>query len=394
MKEFKDALAKARMDLLRKPKAVFMSTVALMMKQFVDESIPTAATDGTATYYNPNFFLSLKREERCTLLAHEAMHPALLHLDSAYAQLDQSRLNRAGDYVINLFLAKAGFAHIPGWLYDTKYDGLTTMQVYRLLEGEDEQAAQDGLPVPSIGDWSDIRQAEDDPQGKEGGQSKQEKIEAIRQVVASAAQAVQMAAADGRDPGSIPAEVQEFLDKLFKPKLPMETHLRRFFNEMDKSDYSWMKPNRRFMPQIMPGLQGKKLGHIAFVFDLSMSVSKDDLTRYVTELVNIMRRMKPDLMTVVLFDTEIKSVHRVRNVRDIMAIPLRGRGGTDIECVIDWVEKNKPHAVCVFSDGEYRHPSRNPKKSKFLWMIHGHSREMFHCNFGTTIRFESGESPI
>lgn len=392
--EFKDALAKARMDLLRKPKAVFVSTVALMMKQYLDTDVPTAATDGLAIYYNHDFFLSLKREERCTLLAHEAMHPALLHLDPAYEALDHDRLNRAGDYVINLMLTKAGFAPIPKWLYDTKYDGMTTMQVYRLLEEEDEAAAKNGSPVPGIGDWSDIRHVPEDKEETSGGPSKMEKVEAIRQLVASAAQAVQQARADGRDPGDIPADVQEFLDNLFKPKLPMEVHLRRFFNEMDKSDYSWQKPNKRFQPMIMPGLYGKKLGHLAFFFDLSMSVSKADLTRYVTELVNIMRKLKPDMMTVVQFDTEIKSVHKIKSIRDIMNMELRGRGGTCIEPVIDWVEKHKPTAACVFSDGEYVHPSRNPKKTKFLWMIHGYSRDMFHCDFGTTIRFESGEEVI
>lgn len=384
--EFKDALAKARMDMLRKPKAVFISTVALMMRQVVDNTIRTAATDGLAIYYSENFFLGLTRPQRITLLGHEAMHPALLHLDPAYSHLDQDRLNRAGDYVINQFLLDAGFEALPNWLHDPKYKGLTTMQVYKLLETEDQEKTENGEGKPSAGDWADLRPAEP---GKDG-QSPQEQAEAVRQMVASAAQAVQMAAADGRDPGAIPADVLLFLENLLKPKLPMGVHLRRWFTELDKSDYSWKKPNRRYAPMIMPGLSGQnKLTHLAFVFDMSCSVTDKDIQRYVSELVGVMRRYKPDKITVVQFDTSIKSTHLIKTVRDMANVQLRGRGGTDIECVLEWVQKNKPTGVVVFSDGEYFHPSFNPKCSRFLWMIHGPRRELFHCDFGTTIRFDT-----
>ena len=207
----------------------------------------------------------------------------------------------------------------------------------------------------------------------------------IRGKITSAAVAAKMK--DGDKPGSIPADVQVFLDGLLKPKLPMAAHLRKFFNAIDKSNYSWQKLNRRFYPQLMPGLKGKKLGHIAFAFDMSSSVSDSDIKRYVTELMAVVRNLKPEKITLVQFTCELKSVHKIKSVQDLANIELRGRGGTCIEPLMEWAKINKPTALCVFTDGEYPHPSFNPG-CPIMWMIHGYSKDNFHCDFGTTIRFD------
>ena len=383
--EFWKAITKARLDLMQMPKATFLTTLALMMKQKLDNvNCQTAATDGLCIFYSADFFLSLPRKQRPTLIAHEAMHAALDHLVLAKAHKvtpeQHKRFNRAADFVINDFLVQAGFEPIPNWCHDVKYRGMTTMAVYRLLQEEETEGGGSGPGEP----MDDLM----DPGASEPGMSDSEVQQQIKSNVTAAAVATKMKG--GEAAGNIPADVQVFLDSLLKPKLPMAAHLRRFFNAIDKSNYSWKKPNRRFYPQLMPGLQGKKLGHIAFAFDMSSSVSDKDIQRYVSELYAVVRNLKPDRISLVQFTCELKSVHRIKTVRELAAMELRGRGGTDIEPLMQWAKENKPTALCVFTDGEYSHPSFNPG-CPIMWMIHGYSKDMFECDFGTVIRFDVDE---
>lgn len=377
---FWKAITKARLDLMQMPSATFLTTLALMMKQKIDNTPRnlTAATDGICIFYNTSFFMGLTRKQRPTLIAHEAMHAALEHMLLAEAHAigpDQhDRFNRAADYVINDFLVLAGFEPLENWCHDVKYRGMNTMQVYRLLE-EDPGDSKGGLPM------DDIRK----PGESEPDMSEAQAKAQIKSNIVAAATSARMKGGDAA--GTIPADVQIFLDGLLAPKLPMAAHLRKFFKAVDKSNYSWQKLNRRFYPQLMPGLQGRKLGHMAFAFDLSSSCSDDDIHRYVSELYNVIRMLKPERITLIQFTCVLKSVHKIKTIRDLASVELKGRGGTCIEPVMEWARDNKPTALCVFTDGEYPHPSFNPG-CPIMWMIHGPSKEHFHCDFGTTIRFD------
>lgn len=383
--DFWKAVTKARLDLMQMPAATFVTTLALMMKQRIDDgpSHQTASTDGLAIFYNTGFFLGLSRKQRPTLIAHEAMHAALDHMELAKVHgitpENHKRFNRAADFVINDFLVMAGFEPLSNWCHDVQYRGMNTVQVYRLLQEDPD----DGGGSSSNGQvpMDDLRQ----PGESEPNLTESQVKQAVKANITSAAVAAQMKG--GAAAGSVPADVQVFLDSLLKPKLPMAAHLRKFFNAIDKSNYSWQKLNRRFYPMLMPGLQGKKLGHIAFAFDMSSSVSDKDIQRYVSELVGVIRNLKPEKISLVQFTCEIKSVHRLKTLREMAALELRGRGGTDIEPLMDWARLNKPTALCVFTDGEYSHPEFNPG-CPIMWMIHGYSKDMFHCDFGTTIRFD------
>lgn len=385
--DFWKAVTKARLDLMQMPAATFVTTLALMMKQRVDDSPShqTASTDGLAIFYNTGFFLNLTRKQRPTLIAHEAMHAALDHLELAKAHgittENHQRFNKAADFVINDFLVLAGFEPLDNWCHDVQYRGMNTVQVYRLLQEDPSEEGGSGASTNGQQPMDDLRE----PGESEPGLSESEVKQAVKANITSAAVAAQMKG--GQAAGSIPADVQVFLDSLLQPKLPMAAHLRKFFTAIDKSNYSWQNLNRRFYPMLMPGLRGKKLGHIAFAFDMSSSVSDKDIQRYVSELMGVVRNLKPEKITLVQFTCEIKSVHRLKTIRELAALELRGRGGTDIEPLMEWAKLNKPTALCVFTDGEYSHPEFNPG-CPVMWMIHGYSKDMFHCDFGTTIRFD------
>jgi predicted metal-dependent peptidase len=376
------AMVKARVAFLRKPETMFLSTVCFMLKMRYDETIGTGATNGTDLIIAPTFFLKLTPGQRVTLLGHETFHVILEHCLIMKNFPNKKKFNYAADYVINCFLVEAGFEPIPGWLYDPKYKGMSTADVYGQLP--DDPDALDAM-APGCGPVDEHLPAGGTTADGEAMSEQEVKQEIVNTINTAAA-----VAQAGNQAGSIPSQVQVFLDALKKPKLPLAHHLRKFFTQLAKVDYSWRKPNRRFFPTLIPGLAGFKLTEIAFAYDMSGSVSKQDTTRYQSELVGVMKFLKPDSIRLVQFDTEIKSDDKVPNLTALANVKLIGRGGTDIEPLMEWAKKNKPTALVVFTDGEYYPPSFNPG-CPVLWVIHGRRKEQFRCDFGTIIRFDTHE---
>lgn len=389
--ELELAFQRARIHLLKDPMKVFFSSLVMLLPQEIDThpDCDTACTDGKKIYYSSQYFMGLgDKEFRSSLMAHEAMHVALKHM-MRVGNLDPEVFNEAADHVINLMLKAAGFRIPNGWLCDHRFNDMHTAEVYKILMAE---KGTNKKPDNGSGNEpkGDIRKPKpDDQKGDEEDKAgtAQEEAKVSAEIDSLLQQASQMVAMAGAPPGSIPGEVQVYLDGLLKPKLPMAQHLRRFFQNVAKNDYSWRKINRRFKPMLLPGMASTKLSNIAFAFDMSISVSEADIKRYVSELYAVLRMLKPDKLTLILFDTRVVSVTEIKSVRDLMKLKLQGRGGTSIHPVMDWAKKNKPTALVVFTDGEYAHPNINPG-CPILWMIHGYSKERFNCSFGTTIKFD------
>lgn len=395
-KAFVAAYTQARVYLMQNPNWAFYAALLMLLQdKFDDPEELTAAVDGKFLYINREFFMSLEsKPRRAGLLAHEAMHVALKHmLRMAVIPQDQwEKYCEAADHVINLMLVEDGFEPIhPDWFCDPAYKDMTTEQVFKLLLDKPPAAEPEGGEGkgPPGGIGNDLRTPKSPEDGAGGGTDQQNALAQLSgEIDVMLRQAEQQAISNGMKPGDIPQQVRAYLDTLVKPKLPMNAHLRQFMRAISRDDYSWRKMNRRFAPMILPGLRSdSKLLHIAFAFDMSGSVSKKDYTRYMSELYGVMRGMQPDKLTLIQFDTQIKSVDTIKSVRDMANIELRGRGGTNIEDLMEWAKKHKPTALVVFTDGEYRHPSFNPK-CPVLWLIHGHRKNQFHCDFGKTVLFD------
>ena len=96
--------------------------------------------------------MSLTKEERIFLLAHEVMHVALLH-PVRKGDRNHKIWNIAGDFVINNELKSSGLGSVPdSALVNEKYEGMTTEQVYDELMKNVSEAE---LPSDAFG--SDVR---------------------------------------------------------------------------------------------------------------------------------------------------------------------------------------------------------------------------------------------
>lgn len=372
------ALSKAKIALMSRSDSAFFTTLAFSLIHEFSNLIPTAATNGKRILYNPDFFMSLDHEERVFLMLHEAMHCAYLHMDRA-AGYCPDVFNVAADHVINLQLKARGFKMPKCGIADDAYTGLSTEEVYHIIFKEG--GGNGGGGVPGFG--ADLQAPAGGPGSAEAEQLKQD----IQDILCRAATQSKMS---NDAPGSIPGEIELFLDKLLNPKLPWNRILQKYLNAFSKSDYSFRKPNKRFFPQhIMPSMYGESLIDLAAFADISGSVTDHEFHVQLSETAGVMKMMKPKQILFGQFDTEIKQIDKINSLADMRHIHFTGRGGTMIEPVLEWANANKPQLLLVFTDGFFNWPSELTTKVPVIWLIYNNPN--FTAPYGKVIHYEITE---
>lgn len=368
--ETNTALNKAKISLMSRPDSAFFTTLCFSMWHKWSDQVETAACNGKQILWNPTFFMNLQGiEERVFLLLHETMHAAYLHMDPIRMNgRCPDRWNIACDHVINLQLVERGFTMPTGinkGNADPKYKGMSAEEVYALLPNNPGK--------PSMQDLIALLD----------GMTPEELQSDIEDILVRAQIQSKMA---NDKPGTIPGEIELFLDKLLNPKLPWHRILQKYVQNFAKNDYSFRKPNRRFFPKhYLPSMFSETLMDLAIAIDVSGSVSDADFMRFVTEIYSILRMMKPSKITLIQFDSSIKLVNQIYNILDLMKTKFTGRGGTDINPVLDWANKNKPQLLLVFSDGEF-YFNQTDTKVNTIWLIN--NRKNFTAPWGKVIHYE------
>lgn len=376
------ALNKAKIGLMTRRNSVFITTVLFSLKMRWNEDIPTAQTNGFFIHINPDFFMSLDPEVRISLLAHEAWHVCFQHMVRCGLR-DPFLFNVAGDHVINTMLENNGFKIGDGWLCDHKYDGQTTEQVYDDLEKN--PPTNGGGPMAGDVQQPTRPDGSDDPNNGDGSNPSQQEIEQhIREVMVKASAQSRMS---GDAPGTIPGDIQIAIDKLLNPKLPWNIILANYLHSMAKEDYSFRKPNRRFMPDvILPSLYSESLDHIAIAVDTSCSVSDREFTAMVSEINHIKDMMDPNLMTIVDFDTRIHKIQTRDKSQSVRDLNFTGRGGTSLFPVFEHFDAKPPTCLLVFSDLECAKIEKDPGYP-VIWICINNPRG--EVNFGRLIHYET-----
>ena len=357
------ALDKAKITMMTKTDCAFFVTVCFSLKIIWNEEIPTACTNGTYIMLNTVYFMSLPPEERVFLLIHESMHVAYLHT-VRLGERCHDRFNIAADHVINLSLIQRGFKMPKGGLADPQYIGMYTEHVYDLIPPPNPNQPMDRDIVPGEGTPEDIESQ-------------------VQDIIMRASIQSQM---QGDTPGSIPGEIQLYLNSLLDPKLPWNRILSKWLQTMSKNDYSMRKPNRRFFPKYhLPSLHSESLIDIAVAADISGSVSDEEFQVIASETAGILKKMKPKEIKLVQFDTSIHSVDRLKSIHDLSKVKFVGRGGTDIDPVLNWANENKPQLLLIFTDGGFSF-SGMTTKVPVIWLIHNNPN--FTASFGKVIHYK------
>jgi len=358
------ALSKAKINLMQMSNTAFYISIAFSLKYAWDDSIPSAGTNGIDMVINPDWFLQLSPDERVGLICHEVMHVALQHMCRTGIR-DPEIFNEAADHVINNLLKDANITIPSGGACDPQYRGKSTEEVYTILHQN---------PPPNSPPSSGLGTSPNDGSGYDkdimplkGDQEQIQEQEAkIAQTVAKASMESQM---QGDAPGTVPGDAQRLLDNLFNPKLPWNVLLQNYMTAFAKDDYSFSKPNKRFMPDFyLPGLHSEGLGEICVAIDTSGSVSDHDFKCFMSEVTDIKQSMSPSQLTIIDFDTSIKNVYNLSKDEGLDDITFSGYGGTNLKPVFDYYKDKSPEVLIVFSD-LYCTAIQNDPGYPVLWVV-------------------------
>jgi len=315
----------------------FIGSVALNMPMSIDNSVPTAATNGKRVLFNEEFCNGLSDEELKFLVAHECMHPMLEH-NFRRGERDTYKWNQAADYVINKLLTDEGIGKMPeqGLLDDNIYKqgGGTSDGIFNLLP----DTPQDGQGNGGQGQPLDSCE---DGQGSPAEVSQQQAEWKVK--VAQAAQSAKMM-------GKMSAGLERLVDEILKPKVDWRDVLQRFVVKCRSDQRSWARPNRRFLSQglYLPSVSGESLGEIAFAVDCSGSIGQDEINQFASEITTVWQDQRPTKVHVIYFDSEVSHYDEFGQDDEPVVKP-HGGGGTAFSPVFRYMaDKGIEPVACIF----------------------------------------------
>lgn len=398
----RDKLVKSRVAMLLK--YPFWGPLAARLKLQEVEWCSTIATDGRVFYYNKDFVGKLSDGEMIFGFAHELGHIIFEHMTRLGHRIPEI-WNMAGDFVINNMLIREGvgtaITAVP-ILADRKYEGKTADEVYDdLIKNavKIQMTFDMHLDMEGGGDAEDGKgngkgkiksEADGDTEGKGPPKFKKLSEEEKKAMRDEWREAVIQAAKDA-GAGNTPASIQRMVKDITEPVLDLKDLLRIQFSGSVKSDYTWMRPNRKgwHTGAVLPGqLPGEELD-IVVALDASGSIGEDMIMDFLGMVQGSLDQFTSYKVRVISFDTKVynEDIFTGDDGRSMSEYDVVGGGGTMFECVWKWMKDNDvtPHQLVMFTDGYPCGTWGEPDYCDTLFVIHGSSK--ITSPFGITANY-------
>jgi len=398
-----ERLSKAVVRIMGNDIYVALAGVLMIGTKTIDESIPTACTNGRDCKFGRAFVDKITDAELRFVVLHEEYHKLYRHLVTwRYLwKIDAMLSNMAMDYVINLKIVDENqpdhngvrFAEPPeGVLLDERFRNMDTAQVFDILQAEQPpgrgngKGSGDNESGEGDGQSSGAGQGDDDSDGDgdggggtgfdehdwEGAESLSEEEtkdlerdidEAIRQGALTAGKA-----GGGGNRG---------FDDLLKVQVDWREVLREFVsNTCVGNDYAtYARPNRRLLSQgvYMPSGISETIEELVLALDTSGSIGQREITVMLTEAASILETVKPNKVRVLYWGSDVvrDEVYEMHELDQMIASTKpRDGGGTDVRCVTEYMREHdiSPSAVIVLTDG-YLYGGWGTWTCPVLWTI-------------------------
>jgi predicted metal-dependent peptidase len=343
--------------------------VLLIGTYSVEETLPTAATNGRDEFYGKKFVdeVLVKDSYLRFVILHEVRgHKLLRHLSHLQWMYDEDpeTANRACDSVINLLIvdenAADKFAEMPMkdgkplGLLDERFRGMDEVQVYNILRKEKEQQSgqggqaqqqqqQDGFDSH---DWEAAKQLSEPEQAALAKDLEQ----AIRQGHMLAAKT-----------GSLSNGID--ISNLLQVEVDYRSVLSEYLSVMMKGgdDATWRTLSRKYLAinELRPARVHEEVEDLVIAVDASGSTfSQDQLTKFMSEIVGMLECVTVNRVHLLYWDTEVTQ-HETYGSEHTPLTELAsstkptGGGGTLVSCVPRYLQSNqiKPPVVIVLTDG-------------------------------------------
>jgi predicted metal-dependent peptidase len=371
--------AQADKDMKRAINAVilddpFYAAILLNRDIIEDNSVKTTKTNGKVIKYNARYVAGLTLPQIKGLLRQTAFHIASLHTVRRQNR-DKTQWDYATDMVSNAIGAEAGWELPPESPIDMSYKDMSAEEAYTKVP---PAPPSDGQGNGQSGGWN-TSELEDTPGSENEAEAKQIEMDLIQEV----SQAAQAA----KNMGKLPAHIERLLDKITDAKLPWKEILAKFFKSINKDDFNWNVPNRRYLASYgiyMPSLYSHNCGPVVLAIDTSGSIGQNELAEFIAELNGIIKHAKPSKVHVVYCDAQVQRTEEYGPHDDVRATKPKGGGGTRFEPVFEWVKEQniQPECLVYLTDMYGSFPDKEPHYPT-IWVS---TSEIKEAPFGKVIR--------
>jgi predicted metal-dependent peptidase len=357
--------------LMRNPTYAHLSGIFMTGSTEVVDDVPTACTNGRDVLYGREFFVQHTEKEQRAIVLHENWHKALrqLFIWNKLFKENPQLANIAADYVVNLLIFDADplrkEVSLPGSaLLDQRYRNMDTGEVYRLLKQEAQQnqsvtlytvgdPAGVKVPVNPDGSLPDDTPGMDDHNWEDATALPADKQRKWDEAIDRALRQGGMMA--GKVGGGVPRAVTDTL----VPKVDWRALLEEFITEIcaghDMS--SWKRPNRRWVGRgvYLPSLVGESIGRMVVGIDTSGSIG-EELRLFLGAMQDIALKLQPAGVDLLYWDSRVCN-HEVYTPDNYHALITstrpKGGGGTDPQCVVDYLKTKRMEPLCcvMLTDG-------------------------------------------
>ncbi|MBU2007451.1 MAG: hypothetical protein KKF08_18940 [Gammaproteobacteria bacterium] len=345
-----DRLTKAKVFLITNKDWAWFGQLSCYLNFVKNEKVPTAAVDLLGNfYYNEKWMTDLTDENLRAVVCHEILHLAFRHLERVDSR-DHKIWNVACDLKVNqelkgrqeMVLTKG--ALVPEGYNDswsirvggknikvTDIDEKTSYQVYFELRKQlpKEFSYECDLIMPAM------NKAEEEALKKKG-------METVGQGTASRLSKDwqgRVYSATQQSRGSTPAGVIREIYKLENSELPWGQILRQRFRRM-AIQHKWDRPSKRYFPKFFfPGRTKANGIKVVAAIDTSGSMSKEQITKAISELYGLTRAFQFLELWVTDCDAQVYEAKKVRP-EELSRLILKGGGGTDFRPVFTWIKKH------------------------------------------------------
>lgn len=391
-------------------KAPFFGNLAIRLR-LIDASkwLDTCATDGRHFYYNRDFVEKLSRPELIFVFCHQVMHCVYEHM-SRRGSRNADFWDAACDFISNADIVEQNIGRMPtvidkdgkklAALYNEKYQGLATEQVYDLLMKEFK--GDPGKLAAGAGESfdlhaSDLEKMQGDPSGENGPIPLSE--DDVEEIKDEMKQAVMQAAKSAQNAGQVPANVRRMISELTDPKMDWRELLSQHIQSALKDDFTFMKRSRKSMTSsiYLPGMKNAEKIEVDIAIDTSGSMSDHMLRDIVSEVHGIMCQFDDFTLRIWCFDTEVHErsvmVFTPDNIDEIHTYKLHGGGGTIFTVNWDWMKAKDimPHRFVMFTDGYPYGSWGDENYCDTLFVIHGDGGKNIVAPFGLTAYYEDAK---
>lgn len=353
----------------------FYGLFLLGLSKVINRSVETACVRkrgiNCELVINPDYWETQDDTQQLNLLCHEVYHIVFQHMFLWDSFPNKDILGLATDCEVNSYLRNLDNSWVVPSIWNLPKKQGTKFYYEEILKQDPPQQQQQQSNGGGSGDSQDNKDGM--PQTKDDhtqwGKDFQECSDAEKQLIQNQInQQIKTAAEQTiKMRGTIPAEMKEIVDELFKPK-PRIFDWKSYFRRMLGSIYDInIKKTRRKESIRFPdsaGIKHKKKVSILVAVDTSGSVNDDELRDFFSEITYIYKTGAR--ITILECDAKITANYEYTGK---WTGKIHGRGGTDFQPVIDYYRKNmKDYAALVyFTDGECSIPDNVPRDT--IWVI-------------------------